>query len=377
MQIALSFVLLVGAGLLIKTFQAMRTASPGFTTEGTLTTTIDAFTAGYDARRARQFQDELIRRVRGISGVVSAGFSAVTPFSYATIPSSTIAIDGYDVPRDQQLSGNYNIVGTDYFATLGIPILAGRPFTDSDDERGARVAIVDEAMAARFWRGANPVGSRLQMDGQWVQVVGVARQIKSRNLMDQPPPLFYVPLRQHPTAVVSLQIRTPLRPAAIRPALIREIRALDANIAPGELITMREQVDRTTDSQVVAVTMLTVFGAVALVLAAIGLYGVMAASVAHDAKQLALRVALGADAGDVTRLVLGRGLAIAAGGVAVGAAVAFETTRLMGYLLYEVSPRDPAVFAAAFFVVVLSAAAACLVPILRATHADPVLALRG
>src|SRR5439155_1917326 len=154
------------------------------------------------------------------------------------------------------------------------------------------------------------------------------------------------------------QIRTPLAAAAIGPALVREMHALDANIAPGELITMREHVDRTTASQRIAVTMLIVFGGLALALAAIGLYGVMAATVAQSTRQLALRMALGADASDVLRLVLVKGLMVTAVGIVVGAACAFETTRLMGYLLYEVSPRDPWTFGAALVVVTAAAMAA-------------------
>ena len=375
-QMALSFVLLVGAGLLIRSVQVMRAASPGFSTDGVLTTTVDAFTAGYDARRARIFQDELMERIRGIAGVQSAAFSRGTPFSYASPLSPPIAVTGYDAPSDQQPSAEYNAVGSDYFTTIGIPMVSGRAFTDADDEQAARVAIVDETMAARFWRGTDPVGSRVQAAGQWLQVVGVARSIKLRSFTDAPVAFFYVPLRQSPSPVVSLQIRTSLGPAAIRPPLVREIHALDANIAPGEIITMREQIDRTTSSQLVALTMLIVFGALALVLASIGLYGVMAATVAQGARQLALRMALGAAASDVIRLVMSRGLVETAVGVVLGITCAFETTRLMGYLLYQVSPRDPIVFAAAVAVVALSAAVACVIPAWRATRTDPAQALR-
>jgi macrolide transport system ATP-binding/permease protein len=376
-QIALSFVLLVGAGLLIKSVQAMRTVSPGFTTAGVLTTSVNAFTAGYDVRRAETFQDELMRRVRAISGVQSAALSAVTPFSYLESPSAPIAVDGYDPPRDQQPAAEFNKVGPAYFETLGIPIVSGRAFTDAEDETAAHVAIVDQTMAAQFWRGLDPVGSRVQVKGQRLRVVGVAKTIRTRNFLDAPKPYFYVPLRQNPAAIVGLQIRTPLGPAAIRPALVREIHALDSNIAPGEIITMREQLERTTASQLVALTMLIVFGGLALILAAIGLYGVMAATVAQSARQMALRVALGAETSHVLRLVLGTGLTVTAIGLAIGLAFALGTTRLMGYLLYEVNPRDPLVFAIALGVVALSSAAACSVPAFRATRTDPLQALRG
>jgi predicted permease len=376
-QVALSVVLLVGAGLLIKSFEAIRAADPGFRTAGVLTTTIDAFTAGYDPRRARVFQEELIDRVRAASGVQSADLSTATPFSYASVASAPIAVDGYVPPRDQQPAADYNTVGPDYFSTLGIPVVSGRPFTQADDENSAPVAIVDQTMAAQFWSGGDPVGSRVRAGNQWRLVVGVARAIKSRNLMEAPRPYFYVPLRQNPAPVVALHLRTALAPAALAPMLVREIHALDANISPGEVITMREQVERTTASQRIALTMLIVFGGLALVLAAIGLYGVMAATVAQGARQLALRLALGAEASDVHRFVLARGLAMTAAGAAIGVAVAFQATRLLGYLLYEVSPRDPLTFAGAVAVVTVAALAACLVPARRAARTDPIQALRA
>jgi putative ABC transport system permease protein len=377
MQIALSFVLLVGAGLLIKSFQEIRTVSPGFATDGVLTTTIDTFTAGYDANRARLFQDELIERIHALGGVRAAAFSATAPFSYAGIRSAPIAVEGYDPRRDQQPAADYNVVGPEYFATLAIPIVSGRAFTAADGERAPRVAIVDQTMAARFWRGADPVGSRLRVKGEWLQVVGVARAIKTRTLMDAPAPYFYLPLRQHPATYMALQIKTAFDPAAFASLLLRDIHAIDSNLAPGEIITMREQVDRTTSSQRVALTMLIVFGGLALVLAAVGLYGVMAAFVAQSAPELALRVALGADRSRLLRLVLGSGLSVTACGLAIGLGCALETTRLMGYLLFQVSPRDPAAFAVALGTVSLAALAACALPALRATRTDPLQALRA
>ena len=217
----------------------------------------------------------------------------------------------------------------------------------------------------------------MQVKGKWLQVVGVAKAVKYRNLLESPKPFFYVPLRQNFSAVVALQIRTRQGPAALAPALVRDIHALDANISPGELITMREQVDRTTASQRIAVTILTVFGGLALVLAAVGLYGVMAATVSQSTRELALRMALGARATDLLRLVLVKGFVLTAAGVAIGLVAAFQLTRLMGYLLYRVSPRDPLSFASALVVIVLASLTACLVPAWRVTRTDPLLALRG
>jgi predicted permease len=376
-QMSLSFVLLVGAGLLIQSLLAVRHANPGFTTQGVVTTSVNLFTAGYDRQRAKIFQDELIDRVQAIAGVESTAWSRMTPFTYQSYSSSPIAVDGYEAPIDQQPAAEYNEIGPGFLATMGIPLVAGREFSRADNETSLPVAIVDETMAAQFWRGADPVGRRVQVKGQWLQIVGVAKAVKYRNLLETPRPFFYVPLRQNFSAVAALQIRTVQGPAALAPAIVREIHALDANISPSELITMREQVDRTTSSQRIAVTMLTVFGGLALILAAVGLYGVVAATVSQSTRELALRMALGAGAPDVLRLVLTRALLVTAAGVALGLVAAFELTRLMGYLLYRVSPRDPWSFASALVVISLTSLIASVVPAWRATRTDPALALRG
>jgi predicted permease len=374
---SLSFVLLVGAGLLIESMQGVRTASPGFSTQDVLTTSVDLFTAGYDVQRARNFQDELIDRLQALGGVGSAAFSRMTPFSYRSYSSAPIAVDGYDVPPDQQQTADYNEVGQGFLATMGIPLVGGREFTRADNEMAPLVAVVDETMAAQFWRGVDPVGRRVMVKGRWMQIVGVARTAKYSNLLETPKPFFYVPLRQNFSAVAALQIRTPQGPAAMAPALVREIHALDANVSPGELITMREQVDRTTASQRIAVTILGVFGGLALFLAAIGLYGVMSSTVSQSTRELALRMALGASTRDLLRLVMSKGLALTAGGVVLGAAAALELTRLMGYLLYHVSPRDPLAFGSAFMVITAASLLACFLPAWRATRTDPLGALRG
>ena len=376
-QMSLSFVLLVGAGLLIQSLQAVRSASPGFSTAGVLTTGVDLFTAGYDPQRAKNFQDELIDRLQALGGVQSAAFSRMTPFSYRSYSSAPIAVDGYDAPPDQQPTAEYNEIGPGFLATIGIPLVSGREFTRADNETAPLVAVVDETMAAQFWRGVDPVGRRVQVKGRWMNVVGIARNARYRNLLETPKPFFYAALRQNFSATAALQIRTTQGPAALAPALVREIHTLDANVAPSELITMREQVDRTTAAQRISVTILVVFGALALVLAAIGLYGVMASTVSQSSRELALRMALGAGASDLLGLVLWKGLALTAGGVVLGLVAAVQVTRLLGYLLYKVSPRDPLAFGAAFVVITVASLVACFVPAWRAARTDPLHALRG
>jgi predicted permease len=375
-QVSLSFVLLVGAGLLLQSLQRIRNSSPGFSTHGVLSTAVDVVSAGYDAQRTKNFQDELLDRVKALPGVESAVFARATPLGYGSYSESPIAVDGYQAPPEEQPTVEYNEVGPDYFVTMGIPLVSGREFTRGDDEKAALVAVVNETMAARYWRGKDPIGERVQVKGRWMRVVGVAKDSKYRSVRETPKPFFYVPWRQNFSVGGGLYVRTPLSPETMATALAREVHALDGNLAPYEMITMQEQVDRSTSPQKVAVTLVGVLGGLALLLAAIGLYGVMSYAVSQSARELGLRMALGADASNVWRLVMSRGLSLIAVGGLIGAVAALGLTRLMGNLLYKVSPRDPLAFGAAFAVMTVAAVAACFLPALRATRTDPARALR-
>jgi predicted permease len=375
-QVSLSFVLLVGAGLLIQSLQKIRTSSPGFSTHGVMFTGIGLVSAGYDAQRAQNFQDQLIDRVKVMPGVDSAVFARMTPLSYGSFSSTPIAVDGYEVPPEERPTVEYNEVGPDYFATMGIPLLSGREFTRADDERGALVAIVNKTMAAQFWRDRNPIGERVQVKDRWMQVVGVAKDSKYRTVRETAKPFFYVPLRQNFSVSASLFIQTQLSPETVAVTLARDVHALDPSLAPYELITLQEQLDRSTSPQLVAVTLVSVLGALALLLAVIGLYGVMSYAVSQSSRELGLRIALGADSSNLIQLVLSRGLALTAGGALLGAAVALALTRSLENLLYHVSPRDPLIFGAAFAVMTIAALAACFLPAWRATRTDPAETLR-
>ena len=196
-QVSLSFVLLVGAGLLLKSLQGMRNVNPGFSMQGVLATSVDLVAAGYDPQRAKNFQDQLIDRLRALPGVESVTVSRVTPFSYRSYSSTLIAIDGYETTPDEQPTVEYNEVSPGYLATLGIPLVSGREFTRADNETAPLVAVVNEVMVAQYWRGEDPVGKRLQVKGRWTQVVGVAKNSKYQSLLETPKPFFYVPMRQH------------------------------------------------------------------------------------------------------------------------------------------------------------------------------------
>jgi macrolide transport system ATP-binding/permease protein len=376
MQVSLSFVLIVGAGLLLQSLQRIRNSSPGFSTHQVLDTTVNLVAAGYDPQRAQNFQDELLDRVKALPGVESAAFARMTPLSYGSFSSTPIAVDGYQSPPDEQPIVQYNEVGPDYFVTMGIPLVSGREFNRADDEKSVLVDIVNETMAAKYWGGRNPIGERVQVKGRWMQVVGVAKDSKYQSVRETPKPFFYVPLRQNFARGPGLNIRTRLSPEAMTAALTREVHAIDHNLALFEVITLQEQVDRSTSPQLVAVTLVGVLSGLALLLAAIGLYGVMSYAVSQSTRELGLRMALGATPSHLLRLVISRGLALTAAGIVGGTAAALASTRLLGYLLYNVSPRDPLSFGSAFLVITIASLAACFLPAWRATRTDPLQALR-
>ena len=375
-QVCLSFILLVGAALLLESLEKIRTASPGFTTTRVVTTGVSLVAAGYDVPRAKTFQDELIVRLSALPGVESAAFARVTPLGYTTYSSTPIAVDGYQPPLEEQPGIEFNQVSPGYFATLGIPLLSGREFTRTDDENAPMVAIVNRTMMTRYWGGQDSIGRRVQVKGRWARVVGVATDSKYESMRETPRPFFYVPLRQDFVRGPVLNIRTNQPLPSMRAALVREVHALDANLTLYEMITLQEQVNRSTSPQLVAVTLVSILGGLALLLAGVGLYGVMSYVVAQSTRELGLRMALGAGAADLLRLVISRGLRLTAGGVLFGAVAALALTRLLGKLLYNVSPHDPWVFGSALAVMTMTAISACLLPAWRAARTDPARVLR-
>ncbi len=376
-QVCLSFILLVGAALLLESLEKIRTASPGFTTTRVLTTGVSLVAAGYDVPRAKTFQDELVDRLNALPGVESAAFARVTPLGYSTYSSTPIAVDGYQPPLEEQPGIEFNQVSPGYFATLGIPLLSGREFTRTDDENAPMVAIVNRTMMTRYWGGQDPIGRRVQVKGRWARVVGVAADSKYESMRETPKPFFYVPLRQDFVRGPVLNIRSNQPLPSMRAALVREVHALDANLALYEMITLQEQVNRSTSPQLVAVTLVSILGGLALLLAGVGLYGVMSYAVAQSTRELGLRMALGAGAANLLRLVISRGLRLTAGGVLFGAVAALALTRLLGKLLYNVSPHDPWVFGSALAVMMMTAISACLLPAWRAARTDPARVLRN
>jgi predicted permease len=373
-QVSLSFILLAGTGLLLQSLIKMQNASPGFNTN-VVDSVVDLFSAGYKLDRAKIFHTQLLDRVRTLPGVESAALTRVIPFSYNVFSSAPIEVDGYQPPPNEQPTVEYIEVTEDYFTTLGIPISSGREFMRTDDENASPVAIINETMAAKYWPGKNPVGQRLKAKDRWLQIVGIAKNSNYRSKTETPVPFFYVPLRQNFRVQNTLLIRTPETPGAMMKALAREVRALDPNLAPLITDRLQDQIDEISYSQRLAVTLVALFGAMALFLAAIGLYAVMSYSVSQGTRELGLRMALGAGVKDLLRLVMSRGLRLTAAGIVIGIVAAVMLTRLMADLLYKVSPRDPIVFGTAFIILIVVAFIACFVPAWRATRIDPVQAL--
>src|SRR5947207_1962113 len=273
-QVSLSFVLLAGTGLLLQSLNKMQNTSPGFSTD-VIVSGADLVSAGYDLERAKAFDTQLLDRVREMPGVESAALSRLTPFSYVVFSTAPLEFDGYQPAPDEQLNSSYLEVGEDYFKTLGIPIVAGSEFQRTDDEDAVAVAVVNETMAAKYWPGKDTIGQRLKVKDRWLQIVGVAKNVKYENKLELPRTFFYVPMRQNFLESNAFLIRTRETPGAIRAALAREVHALDPSLAPTAPFRVQEQVERKGYTQRLAATLIAIFGAMALFLAAIGLYAVM------------------------------------------------------------------------------------------------------
>jgi predicted permease len=376
-QVCLSVVLLVAAGLMVTSLRRLLSADPGFSTETVTTTSVNLFAAGYDSARAHRFEDDLLDRVSVIPGVSGAALARSLPFSTRPYDNGPILVDGYQAARDERPTADFNEVTPGYFATLGIPLVAGRDFTDADIDRSAPVAIVSRALAQRYWPNGSPIGKRLQLRGTWMRVVGVAADIKYRSLTELPGMLFYVPLAQMRSPAVNVFLRT-VRPGVggLASAIVSAVHAEDPEVSPYEVLSLREQVNRSTSGQQIMVTLLVIFGTVALLLAALGLYGMISYMVSQSTRELGLRMALGSTPAQLLTLVLASALRLTAAGIALGVVAALGTTRLLGDLLFRVSPRDPSIIAAVVAIIATAAVLACLVPAWRAARTDPIRALR-
>jgi len=380
-QVALSLLLVVTAGLFLRALQRAATMDPGFDPRGVELTAIDLSMAGYDETRGRVFARRLLDEVRGLAGVESAAIASILPLGGSGFSLGPVAVPGAAGPDGPQWTdADWNVVEPGYFATMRLALVAGRDFT-GDDRDGARpVVIVNETLARRFWPGQDPLGREVLMSTGRQQtarmvVVGVARDFKYRSLGDRDRQFVFVPLQQQYTARLTVVART-----AEGRRLQGEIRSLlarmDSNLPIVRAQTLEDYTAIGLIPQRVAASVSGSLGIVGLLLAAIGIYGVTAYMVTSRTREIGIRIALGAQRGDVMRMVLGQGMTLAAGGVLIGLVLAAGASRLLGALLFGIGPMDPLAFAGSAILFCLIGLAACSAPARRATEIHAIEALR-
>jgi predicted permease len=376
-QVALSVLLLVAAGLFLRSLERAQTFPPGFNAGGVLLASVDLFPNGYRAEAARAFYKEVLEKVRALPGVESVSLARRIPLGLGGSSSSSITVEGYELRNDERPWTYVNSVGPDYLRTMQIPLINGRDFSDRDNVGAPPVAIINETMARRYWPAGDAVGKRFRFgeDG-WFTVVGIAGNIHSRSLNEPAAAYAYLCLLQFYRPDVTVHVRAAGDPGLLAGVVQREIQSVDPALPVFSIRTLQVHISAAFFQQRMAGRLLTVFGLLALTLATVGIYGVLAYAIGQRTHEIGLRMALGAGRADVLRLVLGQGMLLAGAGLVLGLAVAFALTRLMRTLLFGVSPTDPATFAGVALVLALVAAAACYVPARRATRVDPVVALR-
>jgi len=377
-QVAVSLLLLVGAGLVSRSFDAARRVSPGFDREHAAAVAVDLMQNGYDEARGRVFYRKLLDAVRADPNVESATLSAFTPLGFLDTKRTRVAVEGYEPRRGEDLIFMNNTIASDYFRTLRITIVAGRPFEDRDDERSAPVVIVNANLAERFWGSpASALGRRLRVaDGEWRTVVGVAADVKYSKITDPPRPYFYLPFLQDYQSGMILQTRGRVPVTALVEQARAQVVALDGDLP---ILVARPLAELTEGAFLffkLATFMLFLFGSTGMALAAMGIYGLVSYTVKQSTHEIGIRMALGATTRAVVRYFLTRGLRLGAIGVVVGTLAALATGRLLRGLLFGVSTTDATAFAGAFVVVIGGVVLATLIPAWRAARIDPLRALR-
>ena len=382
-QVALSLVLVVAAGLLLRTFRTLTTLDPGFRSDGVLLARVDPGRAVLTQDAEREFRRELLARLRAIPGVRAASASLITPVSGRGW-NGRIAVDGFTPASPRDAIVYFNEVTDGYFTTLQMPLLAGRDLAPHDDARGERVAVINETMSRKFFGDASPVGRTYREDGgppgaprAVVRIVGVVRDSKYATLREKPRATAYVSMEQtrFSSTPVSYEIRTDGPPGALTPQVTAAATALHRRVSL-EYTTLSAQVAESLARERLLATLAGFFGALALLLASVGLYGTMAYGVARRRNEIGIRIALGAARRRVVQMVLGDAGRAVALGIALGGVAAFAVTRLLASFLYAVTPTDPAVLALSALTLVAVALAASALPAWRAARVDPVSVLK-
>ncbi len=381
-EVAISLVLLVAACLLVRTFTGLRRVDPGFNADSVLTLTVSLPEYRYaDARAQQRFFEQALDKVSAVAGVRSTAFVNVLPFSTYN-RGGRYVVDGQAVEAGREPASAYRVVTGAYFHTLEIPIVAGRAFDARDRETTQMVAIVNRALAARAFGDADPIGRRLRLGRRdstspWLTIVGVAGNVLHSEMRGRPDPEIYVPMAQAPAPMMMLAARTAGDPDGLRDAVRGAIATVDPTQPVYHVKTLRALIDEALISSAAAMSMMMLFGALALLLATVGIYGVVSYAVSQQTREFGVRLALGAAPGDVLRLVLRRGLSLILLGTAIGAAGALGAARMLSGVLYGVTFADAPSYAAGAAVLILVGAAACYIPARRAMRLDPVAILRA
>jgi predicted permease len=381
-ELALSVVLLIGAGLLIRSFARLQNVSPGFNTQNVLTFDLTMTGKKYgDKQTILNTYRNLWDRLEHIPGVSATGGVTSLPLSqaYAWTP---ITVEGRTpLPGEKFLNADERVVGGHYFEAMGIPLRKGRLFNEQDDATKPGVALVDEFMAEQIWHGQDPIGKRihiveLKSDDSWHTVVGVVGRVKQDTLDSDPRIAFYLPQTQYPTRAMTVVLRSHIDPSGLLSAVKNELRNLDADLPMYDVRTMRQRVSESLARRRFSMLLLAVFAGIALALATIGIYGVMAYLVSQGTREIGIRIALGATQRNILSLVVRQGMTLAVAGVAIGLAAAFLLARLIRSLLFGVQATDPVTFVGIALLLGLVALLASYIPARRAARVDPLVALR-
>jgi predicted permease len=380
-QIGGSLMLLIVAGLFVRSLKGVQHSDLGFNPRQVLNFTVDARENGYAEDRGRTFLENLLPRVRALPGVEAASLSATVPMGYYSY-GRLLNIPGYDSSaRREPASAGYNAVSPEYFKTMGIPILRGRVFVDADGEKAQRVAVINEAMAEKYWHGKDPIGLRFTTTDQPkdpIEIVGEVGNSRTGQLYGPYDPYMYMPLAQAYQMPVTLQVRTALPLATMSGEVVGTIHSLAPALPVFDIQTMTEAVDSLNGLLMfqLGAGLAGALGLLGLALAVIGVYGVVSYGASQRTHEIGIRMALGAKPMQILRMILGQGIVIIVGGVLLGTAAAAAIAKLVGDFLVGVSPFDALTYGSAILVLAAIALAACYIPARRAMGVDPVVALR-
>ncbi len=379
-ELACALVLLTGAGLMIKSFLRLQAVAPGFDPGHVLTMQLSLPESKYAAApQVAAFYGQLVERVAALPGVRAAGAISRLPLA-GDRSTSGLLVEGRPSAAGQQEEVHFRVVTSDYFRALNIPLRAGRELGERDKPDAPQVVLINETMAHKYWPGADPIGKRVKLgpnaQGDWIAIAGVVGDVRNFGLDIDAKPEVYAPYQQSPQGRMRLVLRVNGDPLSLVPAVRAAVRSLDPELPFSQVATMEQLLARSVAQRRLSVVLLGVFAGTALLLAALGLYGVMAYTVTQRTHEIGLRMALGAQAADVLRLILKQGLALAVIGVGVGLVAALALTRVLASLLYGVSTTDPLTFVGVPLLLIMVALIACYIPARRATKVDPMVALR-